>query len=81
MLFREYFAYKQSKGINLDELLVNITTTSSEEFLTKFLSALDDSMPRLSDFIHVYMSTNKVFNNTTFSFDVNGYTKALLIVL
>ena len=73
----EYLDYKRSKGIKLDELLVNITTSSSEEFLTKFLSALDDSMPRLSDFIHVYMSTNKVFNNTTFSFDVNGYTKAL----
>ena len=72
----EYFAYKQSKGIKLDELLVNITTTSSEEFLTKFLSALDDSMPRLSDFIHVYMSTNKVFNNTTITFDANAYAKA-----
>lgn len=73
----EYLDYKRSKGIKLDELLVNITTSSSEEFLTKFLSALDDSMPRLSDFIHVYMSTNKVFNNISVTFNVNGYAKAL----
>ena len=73
----EYIFYKPSNGIKLEDVLMNITTASSEEFLTKFLSKLDDSAPQLSNFIHAFVSTNNVFSNTSFTFDVNGFTKAI----